>query len=153
MQAVLAVHSIVRWAVLLFGIWTVLNAITGLTTKRAFSKNDNISNLLFMIFCDIQLLFGVFLLVMGPWLDMFQFGMGEVMKNKVSRFFIIEHGVMMIIAWVLVHVGRVAVKKTAEPRKHKTMLIYFGIALLLILISIPWPFRGELIGRNWFPSI
>jgi hypothetical protein len=152
MQAVLAVHSIVRWAVLLFGIWTVLNAITGLTTKRAFSKNDNISNLLFMIFCDIQLLFGILLLVMGPWLDMFQFGMGEVMKNKVSRFFIIEHGVMMIIAWLLVHVGRVAVKKANEAKKHKTMLIYFGLALFLILISIPWPFRDELIRRDWFPS-
>ncbi len=152
MQAVLAVHSIVRWAVLLFGIWTVLNAITGLTTKRAFSKNDNISNLLFMIFCDIQLLFGILLLVMGPWLDMFQFGMGEVMKNKVSRFFIIEHGVMMIIAWLLVHVGRVAVKRVNEAKKHKTMLIYFGLALFLILISIPWPFRDELIRRDWFPS-
>lgn len=153
MQAVLAVHSIVRWAVLVFGLWTVINAITGLSTKRVFSKNDNISNLLFMIFCDIQLLFGVFLLVMGPWLDMFQYGMGEIMKNKVSRFFIIEHGVMMIIAWILVHFGRVAVKKADEANKHKTMLIYFGIALLLILISIPWPFRGELIGRNWFPAI
>ena len=153
MQAVLAVHNIVRWAVLVFGLWTVINAITGLSTKRVFSKNDNISNLLFMIFCDIQLLFGIFLLVMGPWLDMFQYGMGEIMKNKVSRFFIIEHGVMMIIAWILVHIGRVAVKKADEANKHKTMLIYFGIALLLILMSIPWPFRGELIGRNWFPAI
>jgi hypothetical protein len=24
--------------------------------------------------------------------------------------------------------------------------------LILILLSIPWPFRGDIIGRPWFPG-
>jgi hypothetical protein len=57
---------------------------------------------------------------------------------------------MMIIAWILVHAGRVSVKKaTTSPAKFKKSLLFFGIALLLILIAIPWPFR-EAITRPWF---
>jgi len=70
--------------------------------------------------------------------------MGPLMKNNYDRFFVVEHAFMMIIAWILVHIGRSAVKKAATDRaKHKKMLIFYGIALLLILISIPWPFRVE----------
>jgi hypothetical protein len=56
----------------------------------------------------------------------------------------------MIIAWILVHAGRAAVKKAFNSGgKFKKTLIFFGIALLLILIAIPWPFR-EIISRPWF---
>jgi hypothetical protein len=56
----------------------------------------------------------------------------------------------MIIAWILVHIGRASVKRAdTDAAKHKRMLIFFGIALLLILVSIPWPFR-EIIGKPYF---
>ena len=76
------------------------------------------------------------------------------LKTDVSvRFFVMEHGFMMILAWILVHVGRVAVKKAGtDAAKHKRMLIYFGLALLLILVSIPWPFRQAGIGRELIPG-
>jgi hypothetical protein len=55
----------------------------------------------------------------------------------------------MLIAWVLVHAGRISVKKAATPKaKFKKQLIYFGIALILILAAIPWPFREALV-RPW----
>ncbi|MBU3715184.1 MAG: hypothetical protein FGM46_09615 [Ferruginibacter sp.] len=149
MQAFNVVHSLIRWAVLIFGILTVINAITGIKNKRAYSASDNTYNLLFMVFCDIQLLIGLLLLYFNHWFDKLNGGIGELMKNRYDRFFLIEHGLIMIIAWILVHIGRVAVKKAAPEKKHKKMLIYFGIALLLILISIPWPFRAE-IGKSLF---
>jgi len=56
----------------------------------------------------------------------------------------------MIIAWILVHVGRVLVKKAFTSKaKYKKSLIFFGIALLLILIATPWPFR-DAVARPWF---
>jgi hypothetical protein len=143
MQAINIVHNIIRWAVLIFGIWTVINAITGIKNKRTYSANDNKSNLLFMVFCDIQLLMGLLLFFYNGWFDKLKAGMGAVMKNGYDRFFIIEHALLMIIAWVLVHVGRVAVKKAAPEQQHKKMLLFFGLALFIILISIPWPFRTE----------
>jgi len=143
MQITLILHNLIRWAVLLSGVWAVFNGLTGFITKRNFSKSDNLSGLLFMIFCDIQLLIGISLFVSNAWFDKVKAGMGDVMKNNIDRFVIIEHGLIMIIAWVLVHVGKSAIKKSDDKTKHKKMLVFFGIALLLILVSIPWPFRTE----------
>jgi hypothetical protein len=72
------------------------------------------------------------------------------MKNPSDRFFTVEHALIMIIAWILVHVGRSSVKRAVtDTSKHKKMLVFFGLAFLLILASIPWPFRTE-IARPWF---
>jgi hypothetical protein len=148
----LASHNLLRWAVLLFGFWTVIQAFTGLRSKRSFSSNDNRASLLFMIFCDIQLLLGLMLYINNGHFENLRNGMGEVMKNAAMRFYSVEHAFTMILAWVLVHVGRTAVKKAAPENKHKRMLLFFGLGLLLILISIPWPFR-PIIGRQLFPMI
>ena len=134
-----------RWAILLFGLWTLLNAITGIMSKRAYTANDNRSNLFFMISCDIQLLLGLALYFSNSWFDKLKTGMGPVMKNSYDRFFTVEHTTMMILAWVLVHVGRTSVKRAStDAAKHRKMLLFFGLALLLILAAIPWPFRTEI---------
>jgi len=72
------------------------------------------------------------------------------MKEPYARFFTMEHMSMMLLAWVLVHIGRAQVKRAAtDAAKHKKMLIFFGLAIVLILVSIPWPFR-EAIGKPLF---
>ena len=144
MELVLVLHSLLRWAIVFFGIWTVINGFTGVTGKRLYSKSDNRSNLLFMIFCDIQLALGLTLYFSNAWFDKLKSGMGNVMKNSYDRFFTVEHALLMIIAWILVHAGRSAVKRAAPEKKHKKMLVFFGIALLLILAAVPWPFRTEI---------
>ena len=149
MQIVLVLHNLLRWGVLIFGLWTLLNALTGVFGKRNYTANDNRSNLLFMIFCDIQLLIGLILYFTNSWFDRLK-DLGNNMKDPYNRFFTMEHTTLMIVAWILVHVGRASVKRAAtDAAKHKRMLILFGIAILLILISIPWPFR-EIIGKPYF---
>ena len=145
MQIILVLHNILRWAILLFGIWTLLNALSGVMSKRAYSSNDNRSNLFFMISCDIQLLLGLVLYFSNSWFDKLKSGMGPVMKNGHDRFFTVEHSLMMILAWILVHVGRTSVKRAStDAAKHRKMVLFFGLALLLILAAIPWPFRTEI---------
>lgn len=147
------IHSILRWGVVLFGLWTVINALSGAMAKRNYRGSDNRSSLLFMIFCDIQLLIGLILYFNGAWFDMLKSNTAEVMKNGIARFFSMEHALMMIIAWLLVHVGRSLVKKAdTDAQKHKRSLIWFGIAFLIILAMIPWPFRQLGIAREWFPQ-
>ncbi len=134
-----------RWAILLFGLWTVINALSGTIGKRSFTKNDNRSNLFFMISCDIQLLLGLVLFFSNSWFDKLKNGMGPAMKDPITRFFTVEHTLLMIIAWVLVHAGRTSVKRAlTDAAKHRKMLVFFGIAFLLILAAIPWPFRTEI---------
>lgn len=139
-----------RWAVLLFGLITVLRALMGVSGKGAYTNSDNKMNLFFMISCDIQFLLGLILFFAKDWFDNLKH-IGTL--DKYTRFFSLEHGAMMILAWIMVHVGRVAVKKALTPAaKHKRSLIWFGLALVIILAAIPWPFR-ETIARplyQWF---
>ena len=153
MPTALIFHNILRWAVLLFGVLTLFNALTGVMGRRSYTANDNRMSLFFMISCDIQLLLGLILFFENGWLGKVKAGMGAVMKNGYDRFFTVEHAGMMIVAWILVHMGRSAVKRAGtDQAKHKKMLIFFGLAILLIIISIPWPFRTEVARplTRWF---
>lgn len=152
MSYVLSFHNVLRWLVLLFGLLAVVKAVSGLTGKKNYTGSYNRISLLFMIFCDIQLLLGLVLYFGRDWFTMLKSSTGEVMKNSAMRFFALEHALMMIIAWILVHMGRSMVKRAdTDAQKHKRSLIYFGIALLIILAMIPWAFRSGL-GRSWFPQ-
>lgn len=149
MQILLVLHSLIRWLILIFAFWTVISAVNGLSSKRQYTIGDGRSNFFFMLGMDIQLLIGLILYFNMGWFESLK-NMGDTMKDPMLRFFTVEHSIMMIIAWILVHAGRVSVKKalTAQAKFKKTLL-FFGIALLLILIAIPWPFR-EAVGRSWF---
>jgi hypothetical protein len=47
---------------------------------------------------------------------------------------------------VLAHVGRARVRRVSgDARKHKVAAIFFTLALLTILATIPWP--GTVAGR------
>jgi hypothetical protein len=153
MNYTLVIHSILRWAVLLFGVWAVFAALGAVISKREYKGSDNKVSLFFMISCDIQLLLGLILYFTGMWFEKVKSGMGAVMKDPLERFFAVEHALMMIIAWLLVHVGRSMVKRGGtDAQKHKRTLIYFGIALIIILLMIPWPFKQPGIARQLFPQ-
>ncbi|MEO7273876.1 MAG: hypothetical protein ABIX28_11085, partial [Vicinamibacterales bacterium] len=76
--------------------------------------------------------------------------MGAAMANPGLRFWTVEHPFGMFLAIALAHIGRVRIRKgTDAVRRHRTALIFFTIALILIVLSTPWPGR-ELIGRPMF---
>lgn len=152
MQTVMVIHNILRWAVLLFGLIAVMSAISGMVSKREYRPSDSRNNFLFMLSCDIQLLLGLILYFTNSWFDRLK-DFGTTMKDSHNRFFSLEHALLMIIAWILVHVGVTRVKRASTSSlKFKKGLLFFGLALLLILAAIPWPFR-ETIARplyRWF---
>lgn len=152
MQIVLVFHNILRWAVLLFGLFTLISALSGTFSKRDYLASDGRSNFFFMLSCDIQLLLGLILYFTNSWFDRLK-DFGHSVKDPNYRFFTLEHALLMIIAWILVHVGRASVKRApTSAAKHKRTLLFFGLAFLLILAAIPWPFR-EAVTRplfRWF---
>ena len=144
------VHSFLRWAILLAGLWAVIRSLKGVTGKTPFTAADSKAGLFFMIFCDLQLVVGLILFFMSPLSQAGVADMGGAMKNPVLRFFTVEHEIMAIIAIALVHIGKSKIKKAAtDAQKHKLGLIFFGLALVVILALIPWPFR-EALGKGWF---
>ena len=138
-QTLLFLHSWGRWLVLLTGVLAVFRAYGGWTGNRPFTKADNGISAAFSGFMWLQVIVGLGLYFgdTRPW------GLHGLqvygMKNAEARFFGMEHIAVMIIAAALAQVGRIALKKApADALKHKKAFIYFGIALLLVLLMIPW---------------
>ena len=147
----LHLHSFLRWVILLLLLIVIFRSLTA--GSRPFNNTDRKFGLFTMIACDVMLLIGLYLWFAGAYgLNSFEnLGMKEIMSNKIIRFFSVEHFAGMIIAIALVHVGKsFAKKKLPDTVKHKRTLIFFGLALLIILISIPWPFREVGAGKGWF---
>jgi hypothetical protein len=74
--------------------------------------------------------------------------MGAAMKSSGLRFFAVEHLVGMLIGLTLAHIGAARIRKASPERRHRLAAIFFVLALLAILASIPWP--GLPAGRPLF---
>ncbi len=152
-EALLFVHSWLRWAVLLLGVYAFARAAAGRFTRRPWTPVDDKAGRSFVIALDLQVVFGLLLyfffssFTMAAWRDM-----GGAMADAVIRFWAVEHVVGMLVATAFVHVGRVRVRKASDsPRKHFMAAIFFGLALVLMLVSTPWPFGN--VDRPWLRGI
>ncbi|HEY0872749.1 MAG TPA: hypothetical protein VGD94_04700 [Vicinamibacterales bacterium] len=126
----LIVHSWLRWLVLIAGVVAV---------ARGGSRNDNAGRL-FVTFLDVQMLLGLLLYFwLSPLTTAALQDFGAAMGVPQMRYFAVEHVFGMIIAIALAHIGRGKVRKAPEHRRARTAAIFYGLALLAILISIPWP--------------
>lgn len=145
LTGIIHAHSGLRWILLVLLIAAITNAFKKWKNKEKFVDLDNKLSLFTLIFAHIQLLLGLFLFFKSPKVML----SGLDMANAVARFFTVEHTLGMLAAIILITVGRIQSKKiTDDALKHKKIFVMFLIALLLILVSIPWPFRG--LGSNWF---
>jgi uncharacterized membrane protein YphA (DoxX/SURF4 family) len=129
-----------RWFVLITLLLAVIFAFAGWLKKLDWNKKDNISGLLLTIFMDIQFFVGIILYAFVSPITKAAFNdFGAAMKNADLRFYAVEHILMMIIALVLVHIGRAKSKKASAPwKKHRNAAIFYGIALVIVLAGIPW---------------
>jgi len=144
-QGLLHAHSGLRWIVLVLIIWALYKSITGWVGKKEYQKSDRISALLALIFTHIQLLIGLGLYFISPKVS-FESG---VMENALIRFYTVEHMSMMIVAIILITIGFSTAKRLEDAvAKHKRVAIMYGIGLVIIIASIPWPFRE--LGAGWF---
>jgi hypothetical protein len=133
-------HNMFRWLVLLVLVIAVIFSFIGWFKKRDWNKKDNTIGLILTIFMDIQFLVGLVLYAFVSPITKTAFNdFGAAMKNADLRFYAVEHILMMVIALVLVHIGRTKTKKAVAPwKKHRSATIFYGIALVLILAAIPW---------------
>jgi hypothetical protein len=153
-NGMLHLHSFLRWIILILLLVAIYRSFAG--RHSAFTTGHRKTGLFLMITADLMLLVGLYQWFTGPWgLKSIQTnGFGNVMKNPGLRFFAVEHTIGMLVAIILIHMGYSYSKKSvADSQKHKRVLLLYGLALLIILISIPWPFRAVGAGRSWFPGL
>lgn len=146
----LTIHSLVRWLVLTSLLFAIYRACKGWLTDKSFSKFDDTVRYITATIAPIQLIVGLWLYFISPIIDYFLHNYKDAVKVGEIRFFGIEHSLMMLIAIIIITIGSVKVKnKTKDNEKFRTMAIWFTIGLLVILISIPWPF-SPLASRPYF---
>jgi len=133
-------HSYWAYLVLLILVLATFNAIIKFIGKKEFHAKDFRMSLFTLIVIHIQLLIGIVVFFTSDYLNLISdMGMGSIMKNSELRSKIIEHPFTMILVVVLITIGySKQKKKLTSISKFKTISIFYGLSLLLVLAKIPW---------------
>jgi hypothetical protein len=139
----LHLHNLLRWVILILLLVSLF---------QAFTKNKGLAktSLFLMISAHTMLLIGLYQWLAGRY-GLFTADLPEgvsMMKDKFYRFFQLEHPLTMILAVVLITLAR----GKAKVMDYSKVFRFLLIALILILIRVPWPFFKE-VGRPWFPGM
>lgn len=145
-NGILHAHSGLRWIALILLLFAIINAARSQASGR-YEKKDRMINLFAMVVLHLQFVIGLALMFLSPKVN---YGKGW-MSTDLFRFFGLEHILAMVLAIVIITMGRSkAEKKLKGTRdKHRRIMISYTIGLLIILAMIPWPFR-EALGSAWF---
>lgn len=147
MHAILnTIHSYNRYLLLALLVFVTVKALLGWLGKRPYEKLDNATGGALLGLTHLQLLVGLIQYLFTSAYTRTAFAdMGAAMKEPWLRYFAVEHITAMLIAVVLIQMGRTLSKRrTDDEAKHRTVAIYTGIALLLIVGSLAS--KGILIG-------
>ena len=137
-------HSGLRWIILILLLASIYTAFSK-KSSGDFTEGNRKLFLFTMISTHIQFVIGLVIYFLS---DYVQFS-GAVMKNPIQRFYTVEHITLMILALVMITIGHSKSKKAdSVEKKFKAISVFYLIALIIILIAIPWPFRIEV--ANWF---
>jgi hypothetical protein len=141
MEIINHLHSGLRWVTLILLIWAIANAFSAIN----FEKKHKMVNLFAMVTLHIQLVIGLIQYFTSAKV---QFSEGW-MKEPLLRFYGMEHLAGMLLAIILITIGySKAKRKENDADKFKVIRLFYSIGLIIILLSIPWPFRANL-GGGW----
>jgi hypothetical protein len=146
-SAFLLLHSWIRWLALAAGVIATISAVRGVSSHDPAA--DRWGRIL-TITLDVQLVIGLLLyFAVSPVMASIRANFAAAMPNPQLRFWAVEHLSGMVIALVLVHVGRVLSRKAQTPASRRTrQMICYGLATLVMLLATPWPWAAA--GRPLF---
>ena len=136
----LHLHNSLRWLILAGMVTLMVVYSIRWLARKGWRRSDGLLSLVVTILVDVQLLTGLVLyFFISPVTRAAFHDFGAAMKNADLRFYAVEHTVLMLAAVVMVHLGRSAGKKaTRDGDRFRVSVIFFGMALVLMLVGIPW---------------
>jgi hypothetical protein len=138
---VLLLHSAFRWLLLIALLCSIARAAWGYARSTAFSAADNALRHWTATVAHLQLVMGMWLYLESPVTHAFRQAPAAGLRQPELRFFGILHIGCMLLAVILLTIGSAMAKRRKTDReKFRTMLTWFSLTLLIILIAIPWPF-------------
>jgi hypothetical protein len=139
----LSLHSLLRWLLLIFLLYAILRAYYGYYSKSNFGTTDNAIRHWTATIGHVQLIVGMLLYLRSPVVTAFrqQYSTAASAGYPEAGFFGWIHISLMVLAIVVLTIGSAMAKRRPDSRsQYRTMLYWFGAALLIILLAIPWPF-------------
>ncbi len=130
-------HSALAYLVLLALVVVIGYSLFKLVKKGSFTENVRKSALVVFICSHLQLLFGLILYTVSP-VGFTSFST-DAMGDSLLRLYTLEHPLLMIAAIIIITVGYLKAKKPGDDaRRLRTIVVYYSIALVLMLFVIPW---------------
>ncbi len=147
---VLLLHSFVRWVLIVVAVIAVARAFAGWLGKKEWTTQDSRLGVLLSSSADAQMLLGLILYIfLSPLTQAVFKDFGAAMSDPALRYWGVEHIGMLFAAVVLIHMGQSMAKRAETALKYKWAAIFLGLALLAMLVAIPWPFLSVGSGRPW----
>jgi hypothetical protein len=148
--AVLWLHSWLRWVVLVLGLLAWAHATFSRPSAQWTPGTEPPLSRWFLRAFDLQFMLGLLMYVaFSPITRTAMSDVGAIMGQTLLRFYTVEHPTGMIVALTCAHIGHArAIRAATGIKARRTTAIYFGIALVVMLLSIPWPFVPA--GRPYF---
>jgi hypothetical protein len=127
MDALVSVHSLLRWIVLLAAVGALGVALAGWLGSATPERIGRQAMLVYVISLDIQVLLGIFIYI------------GEQRWAGGGRQFQFEHPILMLLALIVAHVGAARARRAPDPKGAALIrAVGLGVSLLLVLVGIPW---------------
>lgn len=134
-------HSVMRWIVVILGIVVVYRAVTAQAGRRPWTSSDTSISLVFLVALDLQLLIGAVLLIKSPITILGIHELDLTLRSPALLFYTFGHPLLMLAAIALAHIAWVRIRRRSDSSSpHRDAGVFFGLALLLLLAGIPWPF-------------
>ncbi|MCE2962683.1 MAG: hypothetical protein ACK5UE_06760 [Chitinophagales bacterium] len=134
-----SIHGLVAYFFLISTVLFVIASFIGFFKKSEFKKANMTLARLSFISCHTQLVLGFLLWYTQGYLTLMSENMKAVMSDKSIRLLAVEHPAINILGIAILTIGFISIKKSAlDQTKHIKGILYFGIALILILSRIPY---------------
>lgn len=144
-NTVLLLHNLIRWAVVLAGVWAVFRSWRGWMSRGVWTPADMQAGQVYVNVISLQFVLGLVLYAVSPLIRSGMADMGNAMRTPSVRYFLVEHVVMMLVSIALAHIGLAKVKKaTSDSSRFQSATIWWGISVASVLGFIPW-------NRPWWP--
>ena len=145
----LSLHSILRWLVLASLLYAIYRSYQGYMLKRYFTKTEDSIRHWTATIAHVQLVVGFTLYIKSPLVKFFWTTNQKTTQALDTSFFGWMHILFMLLAIVVITIGSAKTKRmSSDQEKFKILLIWFGLALFIILLAIPWPF-SPLVNRPY----
>jgi hypothetical protein len=130
-------HAYNRYLLLAALVFVLFRAYSGWLGKKPYEKADNAGSAALLGFTHLQLLLGLILYFVSPRSTAAMADMKAAMKDEWLRYFGVEHITVMLLAIVMIQLGRTFSKKaTDDTEKHRKLAIYTTLGVLLIVLSL-----------------